>query len=129
MNRPAQPASAKSAEHLFSRFGTLLAAFALCAGAAAGQTASPPSPKPATQPARRIVVSIPDRKLALLEGDRIVKIERVQFGDRVSLVAKRTDEVARLFGPAPSPLAEAPVTLQAEDDSPGDLKNELRGQH
>jgi lipoprotein-anchoring transpeptidase ErfK/SrfK len=215
MNRRAQPANAKSAQPMFLRFGMLVAALAPCAGAAAAQTASPPSPKPATQPARRIVVSIPDRKLVLLEGDRIVKIynvavgasespspsgefeiahrlenptyfhpgvvigpgannplsprwiglnvkgfgihgtnrpesigksashgcirlrnrdiedlfERVQSGDRVSLLAERTDEVARLFGPAPSPLAEAPVTLQAKNDSHGDPRNELHGQH
>jgi lipoprotein-anchoring transpeptidase ErfK/SrfK len=211
MNRPA---SLKSVQPRFSRFGTLLAAFALCAGAAAAQTASPSSLEPATQPAHRIVVSIPDRKLAVLEGDRVIKIynvavgapvspspsgefeiaqrlenptyfhpgvviglgannplgprwiglnvkgfgihgtnrpksigknashgcirlrnrdiedlfKRVSVGDRVSLVAERTDEVARLFGPAPSPLAEAPVTLQAKNDSAGDPKNELRGQ-
>ena len=33
-----------------------------------------------SRPARRIVVSIPDRKLAVLEGDRIVRIFRDRRG-------------------------------------------------
>jgi len=39
---------------------------------------------PATELERRIVVSIPDRKLALLEGDRVVKIYQVAVGAAVS---------------------------------------------
>lgn len=34
----------------------------------------------AARPARRIVVSIPDRKLALLEGDRVVKVYQTAVG-------------------------------------------------
>jgi len=40
--------------------------------------------KPAAQATRRIVVSIPDRKLALLENDRIVKTYDVAVGASVS---------------------------------------------
>ena len=60
----------------------LVAAFAFCGFNAAPQTT--PRLTPATKPERRIVVSIPDRKLALLEGDRVVKIYKVAVGAAVS---------------------------------------------
>jgi hypothetical protein len=211
MNRPANPARVKSAKSWLSRFGTLLAAVALCLSAVNAQTPSPL--QPAAQPFRRIVVSIPDRKLALLEGDRVIKIynvavgapvspspsgefqvvqrlanptyyhpgvvigpgvnnplgprwigldiqgfgihgtnhpdsvgknashgcirlrnsdvedlfARVRVGDRVSLIAERTDEVARIFGSAPSPSTEAYTTLQAKNDSLVAHEKELHG--
>jgi lipoprotein-anchoring transpeptidase ErfK/SrfK len=211
MNRPANSASFKSAKSRLSRFGTLVAGIAVCLSTANAQTPSPSQFD--TQPARRIVVSIPDRKLALLEGDRIIKIysvsvgapvspspsgefqivqrlanptyyhpgvvigpgannplgprwiglnvqgfgihgtnrpdsigknashgcirlrnsdiedlfARVHVGDHVSLVAERTDEVARLFGPASSPLAEAHATLQARNDMPVAHEKEPHG--
>jgi hypothetical protein len=204
MIRPANRANLKSAKCELSRWGILLAGFALCISAASAQTPSQLESKPSAQPARRIVVSIPDRKLALLEGDRVIKIynvavgapvspspsgefqivqrlanptyyhpgivigpgannplgprwigldiqgfgihgtnrpdsigknashgcirlrnsdiedlfARVHVGDHVSLIAERTDEVARLFGPVPNPSAEAGAALQAKVDLP-----------
>src|SRR3982750_5026900 len=38
----------------------------------------------AARPARRIVISIPDRKLAVLEDDRVVKIYQTAVGAAVS---------------------------------------------
>jgi lipoprotein-anchoring transpeptidase ErfK/SrfK len=214
MIRPTQPASFESTNSRCSKFTLLSAAFLLSATAAVAQTPSQTQIRPATQTVRRIVVSIPDRKLALLEADRIVKIyniavgapvspspsgefeivqrlenptyfhpgvvigpgannplgprwiglnvkgfgihgtnrpdsigknashgcirlsnrdiedlfTRVRVGDPVSLIAERTDEVARLFGPAPSLLAEAQESLQAKNDSPAAQNKELRGQ-
>jgi lipoprotein-anchoring transpeptidase ErfK/SrfK len=201
MNRPANSATFKTHSILF-------AALALCANVAVAQTPS----QPGAQPARRIVVSVPDRKLALLEGDRVIKIydvavgatvspspsgefqivqrlenptyykpgvvigpgannplgprwiglsvkgfgihgtnhpdsigknashgcirlrnhdiedlfARVQVGDRVSFVAERTDEVARLFGPAPT-RDPAHETLQAKNEVPVEHEIEQQG--
>jgi L,D-transpeptidase ErfK/SrfK len=211
MNRPANPASPKSTKSQLSRFGILIAGFAVCINIANAQTPSPS--RFDTQPSHRIVVSIPDRKLALLEGDHVIKIydvavgapispspsgefqivqrlanptyyypgvvigpgannplgprwiglnvqgfgihgtnrpdsigknashgcirlrngdiedlfARVRVGDHVSLVAERTDEVARLFGPAPSPSAETHATLQAKNDLPLAHEKEPQG--
>lgn len=61
----------------------LVAALAFTAMTAAAQSA-PPVETPATQPVRRIVVSIPDRKLALLAGERVVKVYGVAVGASVS---------------------------------------------
>lgn len=61
-----------------------LAALLLGALRAAGQTAPPSEARPSAQPARRIVVSIPDRKLGLLEGDSVVKVYDVAVGATVS---------------------------------------------
>ena len=61
----------------------LFAAFSLSTPAYAQSTPKDSNvPKP--QPTRRIVVSIPDRKLALLEDGRVVKIYDVAFGAQVS---------------------------------------------
>jgi len=202
MNQPAHQIARKTKRSPFAHLTLLLAAFTFCASAAAAQNSRATQTKPATHPARRIVVSFPDRKLALLEGDRVIKVydvavgtavspsptgefqvvqrlenptyykpgvvigpgaqnplgprwiglnvkgfgihgtnrpdsigknvshgcirlrnedirdlfARVQVGDHVSLVAERTDEAARLFGPAPS-LAEAHETLQASNEA------------
>ena len=65
----------------------LLATLNFCAGIAAAQNAdtqAPEEPKPAARPSRRIVVSFPDHKLALLEGDRVIKIYEVAVGASVS---------------------------------------------
>ena len=51
---------------------------------AAGQSPTEFPPKPAATPTRRIVVSTPERKLALLEGERILKIYDVAVGASVS---------------------------------------------
>ncbi len=54
---------------------------ALRAKAQEGGSASTTGPdKAATKPERRIVVSIPDRKLALLEDGRVVRVYRVAVG-------------------------------------------------
>jgi lipoprotein-anchoring transpeptidase ErfK/SrfK len=75
------------ANHLqtgFPRFGAalLFAAFSLSAPAYA-QSTPKDSKVPKPQP-RRIIVSIPDRKLALLEGGRVVKIYDVAVGAQIS---------------------------------------------
>jgi hypothetical protein len=194
MNRPASQINLSALHSL--QFLLLAATLNFCAGIAAAQNNAPAEPKPA----RRIVVSFPDRKLALIEGDRVIKVydvavgapvspspsgefqivqrlenptyykpgveigpgannplgprwiglnikgfgihgtnqpnsigknashgcirlrnsdiqdlfARVQVGDKVSLVAERNDELARLFGPAPSPATEAHETVQAQ---------------
>jgi len=203
MNRPANPAPLNRKPQFISAV-LLFAAFTLCANAVAAQTPATSATKSAARPARRIVVSFPDHKLALLEGDRVIKrydvavgasvspsptgefqiaqrlanptyyrpgvvigpgannplgprwiglnikgfgihgtnrpdsvgknashgcirlrnhdiedlFARVQVGDHVSLIAERTDETARLFGPVPLPQAEAQETLQASNGSP-----------
>jgi lipoprotein-anchoring transpeptidase ErfK/SrfK len=67
------------------RFGAalLFAAFSLSAPAYA-QSTPKDSHVPKPQPTRRIVVSIPDRKLALLEDGHAVKIYYVAVGAQVS---------------------------------------------
>jgi L,D-transpeptidase catalytic domain len=210
MNRPTDPTPFKSAPSRFFQGALLFASMILCSNSAIAQNPSPSEP---AQPARRIVVSIPDRKLALLEGDRVIKVyrvavgapvspspsgdfeivqrlenptyyhpgviigpgannplgprwiglniqgfgihgtnrpdsigknsshgcirlrnsdiqdlfARVRVGERVSLVAERTDEIARLFGSVPSPLAEPRATLQAKNDLPVSCEKELHG--
>jgi len=202
MNQPTcSQAQGQTAFRLLVIFAFLLALL-LGALRAAAQTPAP-SPAPSKpQTTRRIVVSIPDRKLALLENDQIVKVydvavgapvspspdgeyviaqrlenpgyyhagvvvapgannplgprwiglnikgfgihgtnrpnsigknashgcirlrnrdiqdlfARVQVGDRVSLIAARTDEVARLFGPA-SDSTQPAQTLVAQNES------------
>jgi L,D-transpeptidase catalytic domain len=84
MNGPASPTSPNTAKSRPSRFGILFAAVILCSTAAIAQTPSRLQPNSATQPARRIVVSIADRKLALLEGDRVIKVYNVAVGAPVS---------------------------------------------
>ena len=202
MNRPANPVLLNRKPQFTSLL--LFAAFTLCANGVVAQTPVNSATKSAAHAARRIIVSFPDHKLALLEGDRVIKIydvavgasvspsptgefqivqrlenptyykpgvvigpgtnnplgprwiglnvkgfgihgtnrpdsigkhashgcirlrnhdiedlyARVQVGDRVSLIAERTDEVARLFGPTAFPQAEAQETLQARNDSP-----------
>jgi lipoprotein-anchoring transpeptidase ErfK/SrfK len=53
----------------------------------------------AAKPAHRIVVSIPDRKLAVLEGDRVVKVYRTAVGAPAS----------------PSPVGSFTIVNQIED--------------
>jgi L,D-transpeptidase catalytic domain len=52
------------------------------AGRAAAADAAPKAPR--TRPVRRIVVSIPDCKLALLENDRVVRVYSVAVGAETS---------------------------------------------
>ena len=58
----------------------LFAALALCATGTAAQPAPNSEAQPVQLSSRRIVVSFPDRKLALLEDDRIIKIYDVAVG-------------------------------------------------
>jgi hypothetical protein len=58
----------------------LLTSLNFYAGMASAQTAAQLPSNPPAQPARRIVVSLPDRKLAFLEGDRVIKIYDVAVG-------------------------------------------------
>jgi lipoprotein-anchoring transpeptidase ErfK/SrfK len=211
MNRPAlqlhfQPVTRRVACRV-----VLLSTFVLCGNTLAAQVPNSET-HPVSQPARRIVVSFPDHKLALLEGDRVIKtyevavgapvspsptgefqivqrlenpayykpggvigpgannplgprwiglnlkgfgihgtnrpdsigkhashgcirlrnsdiedlFARVHVGDRVSLIAERNDEVARLFGPAPN-LEEAHETLEAKYEASSTPKNEQQG--
>ena len=73
-----------SVASLRNQAAMLIAAFAFGGISAVAQQTAPRVATPSTSPARRIVVSIPDRKLALLEGDRVVKIYNVAVGARVS---------------------------------------------
>jgi lipoprotein-anchoring transpeptidase ErfK/SrfK len=197
-----QPATQINFNALHSiQFLLLVVTLNFNAGIAAAQTPAPgESEKPAANRPRRIVVSFPDRKLAVLEGDRVIKtydvavgasgspsptgefqivkrlenptyykpgvvigpgtnnplgprwiglnvkgfgihgtnlpnsigknashgcirlrnsdiqdlFARVQVGDRVSFVAERNAELARVFGATPSPATEAHETLQAQ---------------
>ncbi|HTZ47177.1 MAG TPA: L,D-transpeptidase [Verrucomicrobiae bacterium] len=203
MNRPANSAPLNRKPQ-FTSAVLVFAAFTLCANTIVAQTPTTNATKSTAHPARRIVVSFPDHKLALLEGDRVIKtydvavgasitpspsgefqiaqrlanpnyyrpgvvigpgannplgprwiglnvkgfgihgtnrpdsvgknashgcirlrnhdiedlFARVQVGDRVSLIAERTDETARLFGPAILPNAETHETLQASNVVP-----------
>jgi hypothetical protein len=78
-----QPATATLQKALGSRpvsYAILLAALALWATGTTAQS-SPTSEAPPVHPStRRIVVSFPDRKLAPLEGDRVIKIYDVALG-------------------------------------------------
>jgi lipoprotein-anchoring transpeptidase ErfK/SrfK len=71
MIRSASPASPNRIALSFASYA-LLAAFAFNPSRAAAQTPA--------QPTRRIIVSIPEHKLALLENDRVVKIYDVAVG-------------------------------------------------
>ncbi|MGB9432673.1 MAG: L,D-transpeptidase, partial [Candidatus Acidiferrum sp.] len=51
---------------------------------------------------------------------------RVQVGDRVSLVAERTDEIARLFGTAPT-LDQTHETLLAKNETSAAREIEQQG--
>jgi hypothetical protein len=81
MSRSAYPAS--QSQLSFSRFAAL-ALFATLVSAATRSAAQSPTKSPIPPPARRMVVSLPDRKLALLENDRVVKIYDVAVGAPVS---------------------------------------------
>lgn len=83
MNRQAAPASPKTMASPLAPFAMLLAAFSSFAATAAAQAPANSDAKPA-ESARRIVVSSPDHKLALLDGERVVKIYDVAVGAPVS---------------------------------------------
>lgn len=70
---------------LFFVVAAVLMAFSRSRVQAAGPAAAAPgSAAAAGSPVRRIVVSIPDRKLVLLEDGRVVKIYRVAIGASAS---------------------------------------------
>jgi len=92
MNEPSAAALRKQITYLF-------AALIFSAGGAAAQTAQQ-VPSNEVKPERRIVVSIPDHKLALLEGERVVKIYNVAVGAPVSPSPNREFRIAhRLENP------------------------------
>jgi lipoprotein-anchoring transpeptidase ErfK/SrfK len=210
MNRPAARTSRNEAT--FRRFAALAIFAAFAVSRATAQSTAQLQAKPASQPTRRIVVSIPDRKLALLENDHAVKIydvavgasvspspdgeyqvaqrlenptyyhpgvvigpgatnplgprwiglnvkgfgihgtnhpesigknashgclrlrnrdiedlfARVKVGDRVSLIAERNDEVARLFGPTPD-STHAAQTMVAKNEPAPATERETQG--
>jgi lipoprotein-anchoring transpeptidase ErfK/SrfK len=212
MNRPATSAFPRTLGSKFAPSALLLTFLALSTTGVAAPTAPNSRSKPSAQATRHIVVSFSDRKLALLEGDRVVKIydvavgvpvspspsgefqivqrlenptyykpgvviaagkknplgtrwlglnakgfglhgtnrpgsigknashgcirlrnrdiedlfPRVQVGDRVSLIAERTDEVARLFGGAPS-LVNPQETLRASNEPAATSEDEAHG--
>lgn len=78
--------------HAATRILTLLAALLVAAVEASGQErqadrpTAPESPVPiaAPQVERRIVVSIPDRKLALIEDGRVLKVYAIAVGAKAS---------------------------------------------
>ena len=72
-----------------------LAALILGAIRASAQTVPQTSAQSAAQPTRRIVVSIPDHKLALLENDRVVKTYDVAVGALVSPSPDGEYQIAR----------------------------------
>ncbi len=78
--RRQQKANQTTSQAQSRAFVALFALTLACSSSAAAQSApdSPDSAKPA--PVRRIVVSIPDRQLALLEDGRLVKLYSVAVG-------------------------------------------------
>lgn len=80
MNRPATATLHKTRPSQLVSCAVLFAALALCVTATAAQSGPNSEAQPVQQFTRRIVVSIPDRKLALLEGDRVIKIYGVAVG-------------------------------------------------
>ena len=58
-------------------------------GAALWATAEALAQENLARPARRIVVSIPDRKLAVLEGSRVVKVFETAVGRAVHAQSQR----------------------------------------
>jgi hypothetical protein len=77
------------------RLTTLLFFATFSVSPAAAQAVAKSEPAPAPQTTRRIVVSIPDRKLALLENERVVKIYDVAVGAAVSPSPSGEYHVAR----------------------------------
>jgi hypothetical protein len=68
-------------EEQMKRLAALASVMAMAAAEALAQDK-------AGRPARRILVSIPDRKLAVLEGDQVVKIYQTAVGAPKSPIAR-----------------------------------------
>jgi lipoprotein-anchoring transpeptidase ErfK/SrfK len=84
-----QPATAANHKALASgsvpcAYALFLVAFALCAAATPAQTGEVSERRTIPQSTRRIVVGISHRKLALLDGDRVIKIYDVAVGAQAS---------------------------------------------
>jgi hypothetical protein len=212
MNWPATAIQQKALSSQLFFFAFLFAVLTLCAPGSAAQSSPDSEAQPVHPSIRRIVVSFTDHKLALLEGDRVVKIydiavgtpdapspsgefqiaqrlenptyyhpgvvigpgktnplgprwiglnikgfgihgtnrpgsigknashgcirlrnrdikdlfARVQVGDHVSLIAERTDEIARLFGETPAPR-DALETMQASHEDASSRLSETHG--
>lgn len=86
MNRQTPQIALKTKKSPFTYVMFVLGAVAFCSSVAVAQNSSATVTQtaPATRPARRIVVSFTDRKLALLEGDRVIKVYDVAVGADVS---------------------------------------------
>jgi L,D-transpeptidase-like protein len=84
MSRTATTNLHKSRAFQFTVLALLLAAFAIGAPIANAQAPAHAEAPSAAKPTRRIVVSFPDCKLALLEDDRMVKIYDVAVGTPAS---------------------------------------------
>jgi lipoprotein-anchoring transpeptidase ErfK/SrfK len=74
------PSFAARLQSAFFMTAAILMAMSRARAQGQQETAAPLSRKEDAQPVRRIVVSIDDRKLALLEDGRVVKIYRVAVG-------------------------------------------------
>jgi lipoprotein-anchoring transpeptidase ErfK/SrfK len=83
MNRPAHQITLKTQKTPFAYLALLFAAFTLCTNATAQSSLATQAKSP-THSARLIIVSFADRKLALLEGDRVIKVYDVAVGAPVS---------------------------------------------
>ncbi len=89
MRRGGETSRERSGAKVLRRGALLAAAMLLETARASAQhvhypAAAPSAPEAPAEPARRIVVSIPDRKLALIEDERIVKIYRIAVGAKDS---------------------------------------------
>ena len=91
MNQPSTAAPRKRITYLAAAM-----VFSACTAAA---EATPRMPTTQVKPERRVVVSIADRKLALLEGERVVRVYDVAVGAPVS----------------PSPNGEYRITQRLEN--------------
>jgi len=84
MVQPATAANRRQGAFGLTSCGLLLATVAFGASNVSAQSPSRVERPAVAQPARRIVVSIPDRKLALLEDGQIVKVYDVAVGSPTS---------------------------------------------
>jgi lipoprotein-anchoring transpeptidase ErfK/SrfK len=99
MSQPATSGNYKGLGSGSAPYALFLAAFALCTSTTPAQTNEPAERRAVSQSTRRIVVSIPHRKLALLDGDRVIKIYQVAVGAQ----------------PSPSPTGEFQIVRRLEN--------------
>ncbi len=84
MNQPRTSGNYKTSRRRIAQCTLVLAALAVSSACLAAQTVSNSENRASARAARRIVVSIPDRKLALLEDGRVVRIYDVAVGAAAS---------------------------------------------